>query len=552
MKNTLHFLLLLTFFMTGCYHTSQKNLLSKAESFLPLNPDSTDFYLHLIEIRQLKDEEKALFALLRTITDVLQDKEIKSDTLIMQAFKYYSYQKNKSSDQAIIKHYAQSALYMGDWYSSQDSVKLSEDCYRQAIKYSEKVEDWHTCYLAYERLAEQVQWGNEEEALRLIEKGIQIYDKCNDNIENLLSLYAYAAHYSAEIAYRNKSDFQSALNYGYKAYNLAIDSCLTNYLEQSLATLAEIYWEMGEYQKALDFARKIKITELDSEYSLILNMKIAQYYLSCDSVAKAKELCMAPKIIDNKKLAYIYARELAEIAARHSNKDSILYYMNSAFSRSEDMFLESLKAKDDYLRETIEKEKENALLTYKNRMRVWIFGITLCFIFIGGLLVVRLLIMRIRMHREQHRRKEEEARHLQMELQLMNEKQLALAESQQKKEATIKHLQKYIIDRTDVAMKLKDGKPRVKMSPKEWTDIEQLLDEIDDKRFLRMRTKFKELTLEDIRLCIMVRIGMSNPAIGEIYGITPSAVQHRKQTLKKKKFGSLDSSITLDEFIESI
>ena len=134
----------------------------------------------------------------------------------------------------------------------------------------------------------------------------------------------------------------------------------------------------------------------------------------------------------------------------------------------------------------------------------------------------------------------------------MNEKQLALAESQQKKEATIKHLQKYIIDRTDVAMKLKDGKPRVKMSPKEWTDIEQLLDEIDDKRFLRMRTKFKELTLEDIRLCIMVRIGMSNPAIGEIYGITPSAVQHRKQTLKKKKFGSLDSSITLDEFIESI
>ena len=65
MKNTLHFLLLLTFFMTGCYHTSQKNLLSKAESFLPLNPDSTDFYLHLIEIRQLKDEEKALFALLR-------------------------------------------------------------------------------------------------------------------------------------------------------------------------------------------------------------------------------------------------------------------------------------------------------------------------------------------------------------------------------------------------------------------------------------------------------------------------------------------------------
>ena len=254
--------------ITGCRHDSQNSIMSKAESFLPLQPDSADACLNSVDKRQLMgDDEKAFYALLRTMTDVLLDKEIVSDTLIGMAYNHFSYQKNISKDQAIFRHYAQSALYMGDWYSSQDSVKLSEDCYRQAIKYSEEVEDWHTCYLAYERLAEQVQWGNDEEALKLIEKGIQIYGKCNDKIENLLSLYAYAAHYSAEIAYRDKSDFQKALDYAYKAYNLATDSCLNSYYDQSLASLAEIYWEMGDYQKALDFAKKIKLRVfIDSEH----------------------------------------------------------------------------------------------------------------------------------------------------------------------------------------------------------------------------------------------------------------------------------------------
>ena len=285
---------------------------------------------------------------------------------------------------------------------------------------------------------------------------------------------------------------------------------------------------------------------------MTLNMKIAQYYLSCDSVAKAKELCLAPKNVESKNLAYLYARELAEISVKQQNPDSIILYMDSAFSFSEDMFLEALKAKDDYLRETLVKEQENAHLTYKNRLRIWIFGISLGFFIIGGLLVLRLLLLRIRIHKEQQAHQEEESRHLQKELQLINERQLALTESYKKKTATIKHLQRYIIDRTDVAMKLKDGGTRVKMSPKEWTDVEQLLDEIDNKRISRLRAEYKELTIEDIRLCVMVRLGMSNPAIGKAYGITPSAVQHRKQTLKKKKMGVSDPNITLDDFIESL
>jgi hypothetical protein len=101
-------------------------------------------------------------------------------------------------------------------------------------------------------------------------------------------------------------------------------------------------------------------------------------------------------------------------------------------------------------------------------------------------------------------------------------------------------------------MKLISGTTRVKMTSLEWNDVESLLDEIDNNCISKIRTLHKNISAEDIRLCIMVRLGMSNPAIGAIYGITPSAVQHRKQTLKKKVFGVSDPHLTLSDVIKSL
>ena len=52
-------------FVSGCRHGSQNCIMSKAEVFLPLQPDSADAYLDSVDKRQLiKDDEKALYALL--------------------------------------------------------------------------------------------------------------------------------------------------------------------------------------------------------------------------------------------------------------------------------------------------------------------------------------------------------------------------------------------------------------------------------------------------------------------------------------------------------
>lgn len=553
--------------MTGCRHASQMNLLVEAEAFLPAEPDSADVRLQMVDVEQLRDEEEsAYYALLRTMTDAMQGAECPNDTLVRKAYTFFSLQSDNgaTSNHSMLKHYGQSALYMGDWYAANDSIKASEDCYRQAIKASEKCEDWHTCYIAYSCLADQVHWASPKEGLRLVEKAIDVYAKCKDNCRNLISLYEYAANYAVQIVYEDASDdYQQPLNYGYKAYHLAKDSCFDDYYVQTNLLLAEIYWAKGDYQEALNYVRDIHIEEMESESSLTTNMKIAQYYLSSDSILKAKELYQAPKVIPDKTLTYLYARGLAEVAAHELVKDTILFYMDSAFTASEAMFLDALKVKDDYYHDNLEKEKANERLVYQDKLKTWIFGGAIGIILISSLLIGRVLILRIRMHRE-HRRNSimqrkydleksiEDKRRTALEMQLLQDRQQALADSHQKKTAAIKHLQRYIIDRTDATMKLKDGVTHVRMSAKEWADVEQLLDEIGDGRISKIRARFKDLSIDDIRLCVMVSIGMSNPAIGNVYGITPSAVQHRKLTLKKKGFGIDNPNVTLENFIESL
>lgn len=575
--------------VVGCRHASQMELLHDAEAFLPSMPDSADIRLQGVDADLLCGEEEAYYALLRTMTDGIQGKASLNDTLVKRAYTFY---KHKSSDgtldgRFVLRHSGQAALCMGDWYAEKDSDVMSEECYREAISLAEKSEDWRTCYISYSRLASQVQCKDVHDAVKLTEKAIEAYGKSNDNVNNLVSLYGYAAIYCSHMAYMPGKDSCSriALDYAYKAYELAKDSCSEETCNEALVTLADIYWSMGDYSKALDHVRGIKIRNLSSENSQRMNMKRANYYLRCDSFAKAKQLYQAPEHIDSKLLKYLYARGLATVAIKQDMPgDTILQCINTAFANAEENYLDELRTKYDYHQKVLNIEKRNARLVYENKLRFWIFAGVVCVVVIVSLLLCWMFFLRERMRREQlrgslMRRKHElemsiEERHwaeserlllqeqqkvkiqeaifLQKEMALLREKQQVLEESNRRKSAIVKHLQKYIIGRMDITAKLKGGTSRLKMSSREWTEVEQTLDEIDDRCISKMRSSFKWLSVDDIRLCIMVRLGMSNPIIAHVYGITPSAVQYRKRTLARKCFGDRDPRITLYDAICSL
>jgi hypothetical protein len=50
---------------------------------------------------------------------------------------------------------------------------------------------------------------------------------------------------------------------------------------------------------------------------------------------------------------------------------------------------------------------------------------------------------------------------------------------------------------------------------------------------------------------MLTRLQLSNTALSSIYSISVSAVQHRKQKLKKEGFGVTDPKTTLDHVIET-
>ena len=113
-------------------------------------------------------------------------------------------------------------------------------------------------------------------------------------------------------------------------------------------------------------------------------------------------------------------------------------------------------------------------------------------------------------------------------------------------------LQNFILERTEVMKKLnQSGDSLICLSPHEWKEIERTLNAIDNNRFAQIREQYPNMTEDDIRLCILTRLGLSNRTIGNIYCISVSAVQHRKLKLKKGVFGETNPDITLEQILRN-
>lgn len=125
-----------------------------------------------------------------------------------------------------------------------------------------------------------------------------------------------------------------------------------------------------------------------------------------------------------------------------------------------------------------------------------------------------------------------------------------LAERLRQKDAMIAMLRGHIMDKSEILDMLepKAGK-RTIINSRNWREIEMTLDTADGNFVSRLRAAHPQFTEEDIRLCMLTRLRLSNTALSAIYLISVSAVQHRKQKLKKEGFGVTEPTVTLDQVI---
>ena len=441
------------------------------------------------------------------------------------------HQKSDSQTAARCLEEAEAAL-------ANDSIRQGETLLRKAIQLSEASEDWHTNYIAHQRLAEAISQSNPEEALRLMKKALTIYEQHPDDERNYVILLDYAGTYAAQLAFITEGSFDEATDFINRAYAIAKEKQMKDMMCQTLTSLANIAWAKEDYRQALDYAHQALATE-DAESTEPGTLQVlARSYFSLNMLDSAETVYRQIDTGDDVHLAYIVQSNLAKIALRRLGATEVEDSVDEAFLQIEDFYYKALEQKDQYYQETLRQEMENQQLEYRSKM----YGRTLHIAIIASgiilLAVVLALRYRIRMQEQEKRQLQQEAEHQKTLLHQANE--------------VVTFLQGFILERTEVLKKLnQSGDSLIYLTPHEWSEIERTLNAIDNNRFANIREQYPNMQEDDIRLCILTRLGLSNRTIGNIYCITISAVQHRKLKLKKDVFGESNPDITLEQILNS-
>ena len=436
-----------------------------------------------------------------------------------------------------------------------DSIRLGETLLRKSIHLAEASEDWHTYYISYQRLAEALSQSNPEEALRLMKKALTIYEQHPDDERNKVILLDYAGTYSAQVAYATEGSFDEALDFIRRAYDIAKKEQMTDLICQTLTSLANIAWAKEDYHQALDYAHQAESTATAELRPGTLQV-LARSYLSLNMLDSAETVYRQIEPGNDVHLVYIVQSNLAKIALRRMGAAQVEDDVDEAFEQVEDFYYKALEQKDQYYQETLRQEMENQQLEYRSQM----YARTLIMIIIASIFVILaiVLVVRYRMQAQRQEREFEKSR-LQDKLYIQEqEKQRLQQEAEHQKtllhqaNEVVAFLQNFILERTEVMKKLnQSGDSLIYLSPHEWSEIERTLNAIDNDRFAHIREQYPNMQEDDIRLCILTRLGISNRTIGNIYCISISAVQHRKLKLKKEVFGETNPDITLEQILKN-
>ena len=423
---------------------------------------------------------------------------------------------------------AASCLEEAETALANDSIRLGETLLRRTILLAEESEDWHTNYIAYHRLAEALSESNPEEALHLMKKALAVYEQHPDDERNYVLLLDYAGTYAAQVAFINEGTYDEALDFVHRAYDIAKKNQMTDLMSLTLTSLANIAWAKDDYRQALDYAHQAMATGDPQSGTLQV---LARTYLSLNMLDSAEIIYRQIEPDDDVHLAYIVQSNLAKIALRRLGATQVEDSIEQAFEQIEDFYFKALEQKDQYYQEALRQEMENQQLDYRSK----IYGRTLLIVIIASIIVILAIVMVVR-YRMRTQRKE--AKHQKALLHQTNE--------------VVAFLQNFILERTEVMKKLNQGGDSIiYISPHEWGEIERTLNAIDNNRFANLREQYPNMQEDDIRLCLLTRLGISNRTIGNIYCITISAVQHRKLKLKKDVFGESNPDITLEQILNS-
>lgn len=548
---------------TGCKDKSISRTLRMAESFVPNNTDSATYFLNKSSYNGMNDAERALYHLLRAEVNHLDGKRVSDKANVEYAYSYYhdETEDGTTSDSRTLRLYAKSCYLMGIHYSQLDSTKHSEDLWRKAIAISKSCGEWHTYYCANNLLSQKLVWSNPKEAITVANEALKGYERAKDSESNHITILLNVAYCHACAGNTDK-----ALQIYGKALDLANKHDDAQMKHMALLSISNIYKTQGDHKRGLEYAKRAFSCGL-RRYSEESLLGLADYFYQCDSLSQSKKIlqvCIGTNNITVRSKAYTLLAKVS-MGLREYKEASQYYDYSMAFAQK--AFLKGMAEKNAYYKANIEHEKQEqevALRTFKNKV-VFISIITM--LILSLLFLVKYHQMRKETMRLKHLReiaeKDEEIAVKEDEIEHksdMIKSQQAVITRQTHDRASI---QKHIADAKtglihnllsqdnsqDSDSRFWGRRDKIICTDNDWTNIENLLNDTDNGYMRALRSAHPDFAEDDYRLCMLIRLNLTNDEIGRFFDIQKPAVQKRKLKLKKDGFGITDKDIYIEQIL---
>jgi len=572
MHKRLYIIGLLFLLLASCMGDKEvRALLERAEVLMDSCPDSAYAIMQTVSSPNLRgngERVRSLYGLLRTTSDAMQGKGVTADSLIRPAYEYY---KEQGETDENIRRLGRSAFYLARFEASRDSTKRAEDLFREAIRCFEQVEDWRTCYLAYNYLASTITWSNTELAIQLRKKALNIYNRCKDKPANYISILNSLSNDYISAGYAD-----SAFNCAEKAYQIACNGQLEQKQYASLRVLSNLYFETGDYPKALELAKQgmHRLNDRTREASLF---SLAECYLACDSVDQAKTTLLSIHSSD-KKTRQVVFEELLQLAHVQKDYEAAMCYADSLEAATVDMFTNIQQTKDEYYQENLKKELYNMQLAQHKRQQAFMLWGAIILIIVISVFVVVIYHKNLKIARQKRmnsimfrkddnrvysikvnklvqdlKEKAERVSNLENDFEIFKKESNKITEQQYLRFETLKsELDVHLKDGSKLLRLITDEGISVNMTDSLWKQLELYLNHYKNNFISLLRSHFREMDELDIQICMLSLIGLSNSRMAELMNRDSSTIKRRKRHIKNQIFGLSDIDVDFQDIILSL
>ena len=535
------FTLLIALLLTMlCSCGRNAKIMDEAERIVEQSPDSSLALLSTVDRYSLSKSDRARYGLLFTMAQDKSGVDVDMDTLIRQSYIYYK-------GEPETKYYGLSQYYMGKYYFLNDSTTQCEECFRNVINNAKERGDVDLQCLALEKLSRSIVLSNKRLSVIYAKKAVDLYsNQKNAKIANLILYMLNLANCYILDNQKDSSFFY--LRQSQQYLNRISDNSMPKYVYHSLS---RAFYYFNEKDSALFYSRKA----IDETSDIKLMVFYSCCLEECDSLESAERLLRICSAESNDKLKYSSYMELCKLSCKRINDKQLSTDIDSLERFADKYMLDLYSQKGKYFEENINQgrqleRQENAVMVRN--------GVIL-FIIVTVLLLAALVYVYLSKRKALHAQEikymqdqyEMELESQRKEKEYLEREHKLLLESKNKQIALLKN---GLFERLELAKKIKDAKGQschVVINDNDWNQLHSLLEGGEEYFVSKLKERYPSLSNDEIQMCMLIRIGLSNEDMANIYCITINSMK-RKLYSFKEKMGITDKDQSVRNVIQGL